>query len=42
MSWQKVKLGDVSITDELLYNDLMAWNKQKNKYQSVFINGYFG
>jgi type I restriction enzyme S subunit len=34
--WNNRIIKNEPITDELLYNDFMAWDKQKSKYQSVF------
>nr|WP_315258320.1 restriction endonuclease subunit S [uncultured Flavobacterium sp.] len=34
--WNNRIIENEPITDELLYSDFMAWDKQKSKYQSVF------
>jgi type I restriction enzyme S subunit len=34
--WNNRIIKNEAITDELLYSDFMAWDKQKSKYHSVF------
>ncbi|MES2573801.1 MAG: restriction endonuclease subunit S [Bacteroidota bacterium] len=39
--WNNRIIQNEPITDELLYSDFMAWDKQKSKYQSVFYKWLF-